>query len=107
MDEITPFKSFLPFAGKMLTYLEAIRKPKKHMVNTFAIGKTAIFILPNKDSPPAAAAAGASMTADRNLSISFFTNCTRILSNTIPKPASKSNPIILQNPNNWVSFKSE
>lgn len=48
----TPFKSFLPEAGKMLTYFEAIRNPKKHMVNTLTIGKTAILILPNKDSPP-------------------------------------------------------
>lgn len=49
---LTPFKSFLPFAGKMLTYLEAIRNPRKHMVKTFAMGKTAILMVPNKDCPP-------------------------------------------------------
>lgn len=49
---LTPFKSFLPLAGKMLTYLEAIRKPKKHIVKTFAMGNTAILIDPNNDSPP-------------------------------------------------------
>ena len=48
---ITPFKSFLPLAGKMLTYLEAIRNPKKHIVKTFAIGNTAILIVPKRDSP--------------------------------------------------------
>lgn len=49
---ITPFKSFLPLAGKILTYLEAIRKPRKHMVKTFAMGKTAILMVPSSDSPP-------------------------------------------------------
>nr|POE69857.1 1-aminocyclopropane-1-carboxylate synthase [Quercus suber] len=47
--------------GKMLTYLEAIRNPKKHIVKTFAIGNTAILIVPKRDSPatptPASAAA--------------------------------------------------
>nr|BAC43444.1 unknown protein [Arabidopsis thaliana] len=38
----------------MLTYLEAMRRPKKHMVNTFAIGITAILMVPSTDPPPAA-----------------------------------------------------
>lgn len=50
----TPFKSFLPEACKMSTYLEAIRSPKAHMVNTLTMGITAISIDPNTDSPPAA-----------------------------------------------------
>lgn len=62
----TPFKSFLPWAGKILTYLEAIRNPRKHMVNTFAIGKTAILIVAMTDWPPAAS------TSDRNLAITIF-----------------------------------
>lgn len=49
---LTPFNNFLPLAGKMLTYLEAMRKPRKHIVKTFAIGKTAILIEPKRDSPP-------------------------------------------------------
>lgn len=48
---LTPFKSFLPLAGNMLTYLEAMRNPKKQHVNTFAIGKTAILIDSISDSP--------------------------------------------------------
>ncbi|MFS7976470.1 hypothetical protein Hanom_Chr10g00892801 [Helianthus anomalus] len=52
MNNFTPFKSFLPLAGKMFIYLEAIKNPKKHMVKTLAIGKTAILIEPNSDSPP-------------------------------------------------------
>lgn len=60
---ITPLRSFLPLAGKILTYLEAIRNPMKHIVNTFAIGKTAILILPSKDSPPWVS----TNTSERNL----------------------------------------
>ncbi|KAK3405045.1 hypothetical protein EUGRSUZ_K01304 [Eucalyptus grandis] len=63
--QLTPFSNFLPLAGKMLTYLEAIRKPKKHMVNTFAIGSTAILIVPISDSPPTCGSA----TIARNLCI--------------------------------------
>ena len=48
----TPFKSLLPEAGKILTYLEAIRRPKAHIVKTLTIGKTAILIEPNNDCPP-------------------------------------------------------
>lgn len=36
----------------MLTYLDAMRNPKKHIVKTFAIGKTANFTVANTDSPP-------------------------------------------------------
>lgn len=60
----TPFKSFLPEGGKMLTYLEAMRRPKKHIVNTLAIGSTAILIVPSTDSP-AATAVGISMRSER------------------------------------------
>jgi len=37
----------------MSTYLEAMRSPKAHMVNTLTMGNTAILIDPKKDSPPA------------------------------------------------------
>lgn len=50
--KLTAFKSFLPLEGKMLTYLEAIKKPRKHIVKTLAMGNTAILIVPNRDSPP-------------------------------------------------------
>lgn len=49
----TPFKSLRPEGGKMLTYLEAMRRPKKHMVNTLAIGITAILMVPSTDWPAA------------------------------------------------------
>lgn len=62
---LTPFKSFLPLAGKMLTYLEAIRNPKKHIVKTLAMGRTAILILPRKDSP----LPFSTITSERNLSM--------------------------------------
>ena len=64
----TPFKSLRPEGGKMLTYLEAMRRPKKHMVNTLAIGITAILIVPRTESP-AAATAGLSMKSARILAI--------------------------------------
>ena len=63
-ERFTPFNSFLPEGGKMLTYLEAMRRPKKHMVNTLAIGITAILIVPSTDSP-AATAVGISMRSER------------------------------------------
>jgi hypothetical protein len=50
--KFTPFKSFLPLAGKMLTYLEAMRNPKKHMVKTLAMGRTAILMVPRRVCPP-------------------------------------------------------
>jgi hypothetical protein len=53
-EKTNPFKSLRPEGGKMLTYLEAMRRPKKHMVNTFAIGITAILMVPSTDPPPAA-----------------------------------------------------
>lgn len=62
----TPFKSFLPLAGKMLTLLEAIRNPMKHIVKTLAIGNTAIIMVPNNDSPPTRPSMAASV--DKNLS---------------------------------------
>lgn len=36
-----------------MTYLEAMRRPKKHIVNTLAIGMTAILIVPRTESPAA------------------------------------------------------
>lgn len=68
---LTPLRSFLPWAGKMLTYLEAMRKPKKHTVKTLAMGKTAIFIESTKDSPPTPP----SVTVNRILSTPIFPNC--------------------------------
>lgn len=60
---ITPLRSFLPLAGKILTYLEAMRSPMAQIVKTFAIGKTAILILPSIDSPPCVS----TNTSERNL----------------------------------------
>jgi hypothetical protein len=40
-SSITPLRSFLPLDGKMFMYLDAIRNPIKHMVNTLTIGRTA------------------------------------------------------------------
>jgi hypothetical protein len=54
----------------MLTYLEAIRNPKKHMVKTLAIGRTAILMVFKSDCPPAWFPSGT--IADKNLSMASF-----------------------------------
>lgn len=49
---LTPFRSFRPLAGRMLTYFEAMSNPREHTVKTFAIGRTANIMLSNRDFPP-------------------------------------------------------
>lgn len=70
-ENTNPFKSFLPLAGKMLTYLEAMRNPKKHMVKTLAMGRTAILMVPKRVCPPPTWFAPMVSTANKNLSMVF------------------------------------
>ncbi|KAK4773090.1 hypothetical protein SAY87_028109 [Trapa incisa] len=52
VQNLTPLSNFLPLADRIFTYFDAIRKPRKHVVKTFAIGSTAIMMAADGDSAP-------------------------------------------------------
>lgn len=89
---LTPLRSFLPFAERIFTYLEAIRQPIKHIVKTLAIGNTANKMVETRDCPLPSTL---SITTEiRDLSILFY-------SSTLSNPHSRISVQVAQQLNFW------